>query len=71
MLINVFVGLSFKYFKFEDTPDMSEDCLIVTLYIPVGDTSDYNNTSVVVHIHGGLKKIFKLKLIPKEIIKIF
>ena len=37
---------------------MSEDCLTLTLYIPVSENSsdEYTNMSVVVHIHGGTKK---------------
>jgi len=41
----------------KDSPEMSEDCLRMTLYIPVNlninETEEYSNMSVIVHIHGG------------------
>jgi para-nitrobenzyl esterase len=38
-----------------ESPEMSEDCLRITLYIPVSlnANEEYSNMSVIVHIHGG------------------
>lgn len=55
---------SYGAFNLETAPVMTEDCLTVNLYIPVGrkrigaassivDEHEYHNMSVVVHIHGG------------------
>lgn len=46
---------SYGAFNLFATPMMTEDCLTVNLYIPVSGSSDpeYENMSVVVHIHGG------------------
>jgi acetyl esterase/lipase len=48
---------SYGLFNIQETVPMSEDCLVVNLYIPVPsaleNSQDYNDMSVVVHIHGG------------------
>lgn len=55
---------SYGAFNLNQAPTMSEDCLTINLYIPIGrqrlgakptliDEHEFQNMSVVVHIHGG------------------
>jgi neuroligin len=49
---------SYGAFNLVNAPIMTEDCLTVNLYIPIGrqrsnKSAEYKNMSVVVHIHGG------------------
>lgn len=50
-----------------DAPEMTEDCLTVTLYIPAtkDPNETYTNMSLVVHIHGGI-----FSKLPKETAKL-